>query len=190
MIMSSYKLVAFSNRKLCTGSLLEQIDIIAKKKKPDILVLREKDLSEEEYEALAKEVIKKCEKYNIECILHNFIDVAFRLNYKKIHLPLDVLKDNKDKLKGFKKIGVSTHSVQDAVLAESLGADYITAGHIFKTDCKKDLEPRGLKFLSEVCKSVNIAVFAIGGINDENKISAIEAGADGICLMSGFMNIK
>lgn len=188
MIMSLYKLVAFSNRKLCKGSLLEQIDIIAKKK-PDMLVLREKDLSEDEYEVLAREVIKKCDEHGIECILHNFIDVAIKLDYKKIHLPLKVLQENKDKVKYFKKIGVSTHSVEEAVLAERLGADYITAGHVFETDCKKGVKPRGLEFLNKVCNSVDIEVYALGGINEGNMDEALRAGADGVCLMSGFMRM-
>ena len=190
MIMSLYKLVAFSNRKLCAVSLLEQIDIMAKKKKPDIFVLREKDLSEKEYEDLAREVIKKCDEYGIECILHNFIEVAFRLGYKKIHLPLSVMSENREKLKFFEVIGASTHSVKEALLAEELGASYITSGHVFVTDCKKGLAPRGLGFLSDVCKSVNIPVYAIGGINENNMEEAVKAGADGVCLMSGFMKIK
>lgn len=190
MIMCSYKLVAFSNRKLCEGSLLKQIDVIAKKKKPDMFVLREKDLSEKEYESLAREVINKCEEYGIECILHNFVDVAIKINYKKIHLPLKVFKDNKEKVRNFEKIGVSTHSIEEAILAESLGANYITAGHIFQTDCKKGLKPKGLVFLNDVCNAVNIPVFALGGISDNNKADALRAGADGICLMSGFMKIK
>lgn len=190
MIMSMYKIIAFSNRKLCSGSLLDQIDIIAQKKKPDIFVLREKDMGEKEYEALAKEVIKKCEKYGIECILHNFIDAAINLNYKKIHLPLSVLKEEGSRLKDFEIIGASTHSKEDAILAESLGASYVTAGHVFKTDCKKGLEPRGLGFLKDVCKTVDIPVFAIGGINESNMEEAVKAGANGVCLMSGFMKIK
>lgn len=189
MIMSSYKLVAFSSRKLCRGSLLEQIDTIAEKKKPDMLVLREKDLSEDEYEVLARKVIKKCEEHGIECILHNFIDVAIKINYKKIHLPLKVLKDNRDKIEFFEKIGVSTHSVEEAVLAERLGADYITAGHVFETDCKKGLKPRGVEFLNKVCNSVHIDVYALGGINEENMDEALRAGADGVCLMSGLMRM-
>ena len=189
MIMSLYKLVAFSNRKLCRGSLLEQIDIIAKKKKLDMLVLREKDLSEKEYEVLAKKVIKKCEEHGIECILHNFVDVAIKLDYKRIHLPLKVLQENKDKIEFFEKIGVSTHSVEEAVLAERLGADYITAGHVFETDCKKGVKPRGVEFLSKVCDSVDIDVYALGGINEENMDEALRAGADGVCLMSGFMGM-
>lgn len=190
MIMSLYKVIAFSNRNLCEGSLIEQIDKIAKYKKPDMFVLREKDLLEEEYELLAREVIKKCKDYNIECVLHNFIDVAIKLECKNIHLPIRKLKDNKEKLKYFNKIGVSIHSVEDAKFAEREGATYITAGHIFITDCKKGLEPRGLNFLNQVCGSVNIPVYAIGGINNENIELVINEGAAGVCMMSGFMKIK
>ena len=154
-----------------------------------MLVLREKDLSEDEYEVLAREVIKKCDKYGIECILHNFIDVAIRLDYKRIHLPLQVLQKKKDKIEFFEKIGVSTHSVEEAVLAERLGADYITAGHVFETDCKKGIKPRGVEFLNKVCNSVDIDVYALGGINGKNMDQALRAGADGVCLMSGFMRM-
>lgn len=187
--MSSYKVIAFSNRKLCNRSLVEQIDRIIKLEKPDMFVLREKDLSEDEYEALAREVIKKCEESNVECILHNYIDVAIRLKYYKIHLPLSVFKENIKRLRDFKKVGISTHSVEEAIFAEKNGADYITAGHIFLTDCKKGLEPRGLDFLSQVCNSVNISVYAIGGINKGNAKQAIEEGASGVCMMSEFMKI-
>lgn len=187
--MSLYKVIAFSNRKLCNRSLVEQIDRIIKLEKTDMFVLREKDLSEDEYEALAREVIKKCEESNIECILHNYIDVAIRLKHYKIHLPLTVFKDNIDKLRDFKKVGVSTHSVEEAMFAEENGAAYITAGHIFKTECKKGVEPRGLKFLREVCNSVIIPVYAIGGINKNNEKQTIEEGASGICMMSEFMRI-
>ena len=63
--------------------------------------------------------------------------------------------------------GVSVHSVEDARLAEQCGATYLTAGHVFVTDCKKGLAPRGLDFLHEVCSSVKIPVYAIGGIHEE-----------------------
>ena len=65
----------------------------------------------------------------------------------------------------FKVIGTSVHSVEDAIKAEQLGATYMTAGHIFATDCKKGLPPRGLDFLKNVCDAVEIPVYAIGGIN-------------------------
>ncbi|MBE6051379.1 MAG: thiamine phosphate synthase [Clostridium sp.] len=189
MIMSSYKVIAFSNRKLCNRTLIEQIDRFIKLKKTDMFVLREKDLSEEEYEVLAREVIKKCKENNIECILHNYVDVAIRLKHYKIHLPLTVFKSNKEKIKCFEKVGVSTHSIEEAKFAELNGASYITVGHIFKTDCKRGVKPRGLKFLNQVCNSVSIPVYAIGGINKDNEKQTIEEGASGICMMSEFMKI-
>ena len=71
--------------------------------------------------------------------------------------------------------------------AEKLGCTYITAGHVFATDCKKGLPPRGLSFLKEVCYSVTIPVYAIGGIDENNMEAVRQAGAAGGCMMSGFM---
>ncbi len=118
-------------------------------------------------------------------ILHNFPDAAKRLGCKKIHLPMALLRTAD--LTGFDTVGASTHSVREAAEAQALGASYITAGHIFATGCKRGLEPRGLGFLKEVCRSVAIPVYAIGGITPENVQSAIDAGAAGACVMSGFM---
>lgn len=154
------------------------------------IVLREKDLQENEYEQLAKQVLDICSKYNIECILHTYYNVAEKLNCKKIHLPLDILRKNPEITEKFEVIGVSTHSKEDAMEAETLGASYITAGHIFETDCKKGLPGRGLKFLKKVCESVDIPVYAIGGISTANINEVIKAGAYGACLMSGFMKAE
>lgn len=67
------------------------------------------------------------------------------------------------------------------------GADFLIAGHIFQTDCKKDLAPRGVKFLTEIVSNVEIPVYAIGGINPQNEHLIYECGANGICIMSGYM---
>ena len=191
-----YKILAITNRHLCNNDFLEQIqDICSLNEKKTVIksvsiVLREKDLSENDYKDLAAKVIKICEKNNTECILHTYYKVAKELNCKKIHLPLHVLKSKPDVCKEFNEVGVSIHSVSEAIEAVNLGATYITAGHIFATDCKKDIQPRGLSFLSSVCRCVNIPVFAIGGISLSNAQEAINAGADGICIMSGLMNCK
>lgn len=84
---------------------------------------------------------------------------------------------------------MSVHSKEEAISAQELGVSYIMAGHIFKTDCKKDVPPRGLSFLSEICSAVKIPVYAVGGINKENAILCIEAGAAGVCMMSNFMHM-
>jgi len=175
-----YKVLAITNRHLCNHDFLRQIqDICSLNERKTVIksvsiVLREKDLSEN----------------NTECILHTYYKVAMELNCKKIHLPLHVLKSNPNIYKEFKVVGVSIHSVSEAIEATNLGATYITAGHIFSTDCKKDIPPRGLGFLSSVCSSINIPVYAIGGISLSNAQEAINAGSDGICIMSGLMTCR
>lgn len=181
--------VAVTNRHLCTGDFFEQIEKLAKSNVKAI-ILREKDLSEKEYESLAKKAAAICEKYNKELILHTFYDAALKLNHKKIHLPIFALKEACEKglLANFEKIGTSVHSLKQLEEAKNCGATYCTAGHIFATNCKKDLPPRGLDFLAEICANAVFPVYAIGGISDKNAFSATEAGAAGVCLMSSVMD--
>ena len=68
-----------------------------------------------------------------------------------------------------------------------LGATYVVAGHIFETDCKKGLEPRGLNFIKELSSILTIPIFAIGGINEENSNLVLNSGAYGVCMMSSLM---
>lgn len=187
MTISMYNILSVTNRLLCTDNFLKRIENIAKCSISGI-ILREKDLSREEYKTLATDVIKICEKYDTPLILHSFFDVAQELNYKKIHLPLHVFKSmSKDDKSFFDTIGVSCHSVEDSLEVQQLGADYITLGHIFETDCKKGLAPRGINLLNEVCAKTSIPVFAIGGIAPKNITSVVDAGANGACIMSGLM---
>lgn len=189
-IICMFKLICVTNRALCKGVFLSRIEKIAKSK-VDAIILREKDLTEEEYEALAREVLKICDNYGANCVLHNFIRAAINLKATALHLPLAKLREisNEDKSK-FKMLGASCHSVSDAVEAEKLGCSYITAGHIFDTDCKKDLPGRGLNFLKKVSEAASIPVYAIGGITPENADKTKNAGAKGVCVMSGFMQCE
>lgn len=171
--------VAITNRFLC-NNLIEKISELTDY---DLIILREKDLSLEEYTSLAKRAVEVSDKV----VLHSFIDTAKLLNYKKIHLPFKSFVENIDILKDFSLVGVSTHSVDEALEAERLGASYVTASHIFPTDCKKDLEPRGLEYLKDVCSRVSIPVYALGGINSNNAQSCIDNGAKGVCMMSEAM---
>ena len=68
---------------------------------------------------------------------------------------------------------------------------YMTAGHIYVTDCKKGLAPRGLGFLKDVCSTVNVPVYAIGGIKFDKKQweELKQKGASGGCIMSGMMEL-
>jgi len=181
--------IAVSNRKLCPETYLKQVEKVCALH-PKAFILREKDLSELEYEQLARKVIDLTRKYQVECILHSYSEAAVRLGQGKLHLPLaKFLEWKEEEERKFQKIGVSIHSVEEAVLAERAGAAYLTAGHIFATTCKPDLAPRGLSFLEEVCRSVHVPVYAIGGIQfDEKQWEKLFAcHAAGGCIMSGFM---
>lgn len=180
-------ILCITNRSLCKEDFLTRTKKIASAK-PKGVILREKDLTEKEYKDLATKVIGICNRYNTPCILHNFTKVALELNHPYIHLPLHILENVSAEDRGkFKVLGASCHSADDAVKAEKLGCTYITAGHIFDTDCKKGLPGRGLDFLKNVCESVKIPVYAIGGISKNNISQVKKAGAKGACVMSGVM---
>lgn len=87
-------------------------------------------------------------------------------------------------------IGCSVHSSEEAEEAAKQGADYILFGHIFETDSKKGIPPRGTGSLEALKKAVEIPVMAIGGIKPEKVPEVLEAGADGIAVMSGILQAK
>lgn len=176
-----------TNRKLVRGDFLERLKEIARQRPAGIL-LREKDLTPEEYRKLAREVQSICKKAGVPCILHSFTGVAEELEADALHLPLPLLRKLPGEDRGrFRQLGASCHSVADAREAQSLGCTYITAGHIFDTDCKRGLPGRGLEFLREVCRAVTIPVYAIGGIEPKRMAEIFAAGAAGACVMSGPM---
>ena len=93
----------------------------------------------------------------------------------------------REKYPHIQRIGTSVHSVEDAIFAELHGADYITAGHIFATDCKKGLPGRGIEWLNSICNAVSIPVYAIGGISDANASMLSDCNIAGYCMMSASM---
>ena len=180
-------ILCITNRQLCREDFLTRIERIAACH-PAGIILREKDMKPEEYKELAAAVMEICEHYGVKCILHSFPDVAISLHADAIHLPLHLLKElSQEKKAQFTDLGASCHSVKDALEAQSLGCTYITAGHVFETDCKKGLPGRGLEFLRSVCAAVDIPVYGIGGIDADNIALVRNAGANGACLMSGLM---
>jgi len=203
-MINKIKLNIISNRKLCENENLErQIEkifsayekkIILKNFEIVTLTLREKDLDKNEYLNLVKKIYPICEKYRIDLILHQNNDLNLDEKYKieGIHLSYDNFKSlnkniREELIKKYKRIGVSIHSLVEAKETEILGASYIVAGHIFETDCKKGLEPRGLNFIKELSSVLTIPIFAIGGIDEKNSQSVINSRAFGVCMMSNLM---
>ena len=203
-MLDKIKLNIISNRKLCENENLEkQIEkifsayerkIILKNFDIVALTLREKDLNKNEYLKLIEKVYPICQKYKINLILHQNYDLNLddKYNIEGIHLSYSIFKSLNENIKAelikkYKRIGVSVHSLNEAKEVESLGASYVVAGHIFETDCKKGLEPRGLKFIEDLSSALTIPIFAIGGIDEKNSLSVINNGAFSICIMSTLM---
>lgn len=185
------KIIAVTNRRLCNNNFFEQIEKICKQY-PFAVILREKDLDDKSYKKLFIECNKICRKYNVNLYINSKINVATELNCKNIQLPFTEFLNNPDKLNLFDNIAVSVHSLGEALTVEKLVKQtnqniFLITGHIFETDCKKGLQPRGIKFLKEICDNVDLPIFAIGGIN-ENTIKQLKnIKIEGVCLMSAFM---
>ena len=203
-MINKIKLNIISNRKLCENENLErQIEkiflayekkIILKKFEIVSLTLREKDLDKNEYLNLVEKIYPICKKHKINLILHQNYDLNLDDRYmiKGLHLSYEIFKSlnkniREDFIKKYKRIGVSIHSLDEAKEVENLGASYVVAGHIFETDCKKGLEPRGLKFVEDLSSVLTIPIFAIGGIDEKNSQSVIDSGAFSVCMMSSLM---
>lgn len=185
--------IVITNRGLVQGDFLSQMKkIIALH--PHGVILREKDLSDEEYEELSKNILALCEREGVLCFLHSRISIARKLGCKQIHLSIPLLQSLSEQQrtalrKDFREVSISCHSLEDVQYAVANGATQIVLGTIFETDCKKGLKGRGLDFVREICKACPVPVYAIGGINMERLTQVIDAGAAGGCMMSGFMRL-
>lgn len=176
------EVISVTDRKLCKGDFLNQIERIYKGG-ADKIILREKDLGDDEYSCLAKECYEIC---GDKLYINSRSKIAKELNIKNIHLPISIFKYDGY----FESMGASVHSVDEAVLAESMGAGYIIAGHVFPTLCKKDLPPRGVDFINKITESVTIPVYAIGGIKPTNVGILKSTGIKGVSIMSGLMEAE
>lgn len=215
-----FQIIAITDRKLCKSQsantkntakdidkFLARLELLAKSG-VDSVILREKDLRESEYLALAKEAIRifesanKANKTNSadtnkanannssnECklILHNFIEVAYKLEYPFFHAPFCVLEDlasNKiptQKISENGVLGASIHSLEELAVALDFGVDYVIAGNVFESACKEGVQGRGVEFLCEILARLgqhkndltkdfakNLPIYAVGGICKEN----------------------
>lgn len=188
-VMDLENITWVTNQRLCDKGLLEQAKIVLKAN-PRQIILREKYLSEEEYISLAADFKALCEDINgnfNKLTVHFYKEAAFSLGIRKIHLPLYKLREMSDEEKKyFREIGVSVHSLEELKEAMELGATYVAAGHIYATNCKKDVPPRGIEFLKTIVNNSKIPVYAIGGMDlNQDKLNEVtKAGAKGAFVMS------
>lgn len=183
--------IVITNRHLVQGDFLEQLEKVTKLH-PHALILREKDLTDDAYESLAKKVFDLCKREDITCFLHTKIEIARKIGCQNIHLSIPVLKglsetEKKALTEDFCEISISCHSMEDVEIAMAGGATQIILGTIFETECKKVVLGKGVEFVREICQKCPLPVYAIGGMNLQRLPLVIDAGAAGCCMMSGFM---
>lgn len=180
-------IICVTDRRQCREDIIQRIRRLAAAG-PRAILLREKDLEPGEYRALAEGALNICGELGVTCLLHSFTDIARELKAKALHLPLPALRQlSPDERSAFALLGASCHSLAEAEEAAEAGCTYIACGHIFDTGCKPGRPGRGLDFLAQVCRSVKIPVYAIGGISPGNIAMVRRAGAAGGCCMSGAM---
>lgn len=152
--------------------------------------LREKNLSNEEFISIAKEVKKVCQNYHIPFIINDNLEVALAINSDGIHIgqndiPASIVR----KQIGLNKIlGVSVHNLKEAFQAKIDGADYVGVGAIFSTETKNDATNVTLDSLKKICDNIDLPVVAIGGINLDNISKLKNINIAGIAVVSAIMN--
>ncbi|MCX5821906.1 MAG: thiamine phosphate synthase [Deltaproteobacteria bacterium] len=155
-----------------------------------LVQLREKKISSKEYLELAQRVKEVTDRHDIPLIINDRIDIAMAIDADGVHLgPEDLPVPIARKLLGDGKIiGSSAASVDEALLFQAQGADYLGVGAVFPTATKRGTEKVGLEDLRGIKSAVHIPVVAIGGINAENAKPVMETGVDGVAVVSAIMD--
>ena len=150
------------------------------------LQLREKELDEVHFLEEAKELQQLCREYQVPFIVNDNVDIAISMDADGVHVGQSDMEagDVRAKLGPDKIIGVSAQTVEQAVLAEKHGADYLGVGAVFPTGSKDDADDVSYETLKASCEAVSIPVIAIGGITQENVKELAGSGICGIAVIS------
>ncbi|PLX96638.1 MAG: phosphomethylpyrimidine kinase [Desulfuromonas sp.] len=154
-----------------------------------VVQYRAKEIAPDERRETAEQLRELCTRFGALLIINDLPELARDVDADGVHLGQDDMPAvqarkiiGRDKL-----IGISTHSVDEALKAEAQGADYIGIGSIFPTNTKEDTTLVGIETLRRVRKAVRIPIVAIGGMTPEGAFQALEAGADSVAVISGVM---
>lgn len=156
------------------------------------LQLREKELSDEEFLKEALEIKDMVKEYNIPFVINDNVEVAIKCDADGVHVGQSDMKatDVRSKIGKDKILGVSAHTLEEAIEAEKMGADYLGVGAVFSTSTKLDADDVSFETLKEICDSVNIPVVAIGGISKDNILKLKGSHVDGVAVVSAIFASK
>ena len=151
-----------------------------------MIQLREKHLALDALQKEALEIQALCRRYQVPFLLNDNVDLAVQLSADGVHVGQDDLDAGlaRAKLGPDRILGVSAHTVQEALQAQAAGADYLGVGAVFPTGTKGDASPLSYETLREICAAVDIPVVAIGGINAHNVRRLAGSGIQGIAVVS------
>lgn len=179
-------LYAVTDRHWLNGrTLYEQVEE-ALKGGATFIQLREKDLTEEEFLEEAKKIQQLCKKYRVPFIINDNVKLAKEIDADGVHVGQSDMEalDVRAQLGEDKIIGVSARTVEQALLAEKHGADYLGVGAVFQTGTKTDAREVEHSVLKEICSKVHIPVVAIGGITEDNVKELSGSGINGVAVIS------
>lgn len=186
------RLYAVTDRSwLGKQSLYEQVEA-ALKGGVTCVQLREKNLDEADFLAEAMEISALCRRYGVPFLINDNVDIALRCHADGVHVGQEDMQAAKvrQRLGPGRLIGVSAHSVEEAMAAEAAGADYLGVGAMFGTSTKKNVRPLTPEILKAICQAVEIPVVAIGGIHARNMAQLAGTGADGAALVSAIFGAE
>lgn len=148
--------------------------------------LREKDLDEERFLEEAKEIKELCRRYQVPFVINDNVGIAQAVDADGVHVGQSDMEagDVRARLGQDKIIGVSAQTVEQALLAESRGADYLGVGAVFATGSKADASEVDHETVKAICQAVHIPVIAIGGITRENVGALAGTGVCGAAVIS------
>lgn len=148
--------------------------------------LREKELDHKSFLKEAFEIKALCNKYNVPFIINDDVGIAIKCGADGVHVGQHDMSPWKVREKIGEKmiLGVSAQTVEQAMLAEKGGADYLGVGAVFTTLTKLDADAISYETLKAICLAVMIPVVAIGGINKQNIMKLRGSGVDGVALVS------
>lgn len=183
-------LYAVTDRSWLRGKTIAQQVEEALKGGATFIQLREKELDYDEFLAEAFEVKALCKKYGVPFVINDNVDIAIACDADGVHVgQSDMEAGNvREKLGPNKIIGVSAHTVEEALKAQERGADYLGVGAVFGTSTKANAESTSFGTLREICDKVGIPVVAIGGISKDNITQLKGTGIDGVALVSAIFS--
>ena len=152
--------------------------------------LREKNLNQADLLLEAKEIQALCKKAHIPFVINDDVQLAKKIDADGVHVGQEDMEAARARelLGPDKIVGVSAQTVQQALLAEKMGADYLGVGAVFPTNSKDDAEDVSFETLKAICEAVKIPVIAIGGIHKENVLQLKGSGIVGVAVISALFS--